>query len=127
MTEPHSAVDSTADITLGDNPYAMLGVSRTASLDEIKQAYFAQVRQHPPEREPEVFKRIRAAYDQLRTPEKRIEADMRFLEEWPAPTRAPRLPALDLTIHWQDILAILKADSDLGHVDARADFREVRL
>ena len=30
----------------------------TASAAEIKQAYFTQVRAHPPERDPEAFKRI---------------------------------------------------------------------
>jgi curved DNA-binding protein CbpA len=107
------------------DPYAVLQVSRTATLDEIKQAYFAQVRQHPPEREPEAFKRIRAAYDQLKTPEKRIEADMRLLEEWPA--RAVRVPDLDLSIHLEDVLTIFKAETDLERANLRQDFREVRL
>ena len=85
-----------------ENPYAALGLNRAATLDEIKQAYFNQVRQHPPEREPDAFKRIRAAYDQLKTPEKRVEADMRLLEDFApakagASARAARLPELDLT------------------------------
>ena len=89
-----------------ENPYAVLGLNRTATLDEIKLAYFLQVRQHPPEREPEAFKRIRAAYDQLKTPEKRVEADMRVLEDLP-PTKAVRLPELDLTIHENRYMDVL--------------------
>jgi curved DNA-binding protein CbpA len=112
-------------IELFSDPYAVLEVSRTATLDEIKQAYFAQVRLHPPEREPEAFKRIRAAYDQLKTPEKRVEADMHLLEEWPA--RAVRTPGLDLAIHAQDVLTLFKAGTELERVDVRQDFREVRL
>jgi curved DNA-binding protein CbpA len=107
------------------DPYVVLEISRTATLDEIKQAYFAQVRQHPPEREPVAFKRIRAAYDQLKTPEKRVEADMRLLEEWPA--RPVRMPEFDLAIHPEDVLAIFKAETDLARSDLRQDFREVRL
>jgi curved DNA-binding protein CbpA len=107
------------------NPYAVLEISLTATLDEIKQAYFAQVRLHPPEREPEAFKRIRAAYDQLKTPEKRIEADMRLLEEWPA--RGARAPELDLSVHPEDVLTIFKAETDLERANLRQDFREVRL
>ena len=51
----------------GADPYAALGVAPTASDDEVKQAYFAQVRAHPPESDPQAFKRIRAAYERLRT------------------------------------------------------------
>jgi curved DNA-binding protein CbpA len=109
-----------------ENPYVVLGLDRTATLDEIKQAYFLQVRQHPPEREPDAFKRIRAAYDQLKTPEKRIEADMRVLEDFP-PARAVRLPDLDLTIHAEDVLSLLKTNTDLTRTNFRDDFREVRL
>jgi len=44
-----------------ESPYAILGVERTATEAEIKRAYFARVREHPPERDPEGFKRVRAA------------------------------------------------------------------
>jgi curved DNA-binding protein CbpA len=112
---------------VNENPYAILGLAPTATLEEIKQAYFSQVRQHPPEREPEAFKRIRAAYDQLKSPEKRIEADMHLLEEWPASARAARPPEFDLSIHPEDVLALLKANTDLTRTNFRQDFREVRL
>jgi curved DNA-binding protein CbpA len=111
----------------GRDSYAVLGVDRAATADEIKQAYFTQVRLHPPEREPEVFKRIREAYDRLRTPEKRIEADMGLLGDWPAPVRTTRLPEWDLYLHVADVLTILKADTDLTQTDFFRDFREVHL
>ena len=111
---------------LEENPYAVLGVGRTATNEEIKQAYFAQVRQHPPEREPAAFKRIRAAYDRLRTPERRVEADLQQFEPWPAPARA-RKPRLDLAIHPEHVLAVAAAGSDLERTDFRGDYREVRL
>ena len=66
------------------DPYAELGLAETATEADIKQAYFAQVRAHPPETDSQGFKRIRAAYERLRTPEKRLETDM------PAPGQMAR-------------------------------------
>jgi len=50
------------------NPYEVLGVGPEASADEIRQRYLTLVRQFPPEREPQRFAQVRAAYDQLRDP-----------------------------------------------------------
>jgi hypothetical protein len=55
--------------------YEVLGVGRTAAPEEIKRSYFARVRQYPPERFPEEFKELRAAYDTLSDKEKRAEYD----------------------------------------------------
>jgi curved DNA-binding protein CbpA len=109
-----------------EDPYAVLGMARNATSDEIKSAYFAQVRQHPPERDPDTFKRIRAAYDQLKAPDKRLEADMRLLEDLP-PIAMPSLPQLDLSIHAEDVLTLAKARTDLVRRDFSADFRDVHL
>ena len=109
-----------------EDPYAVLDVARTATPDEIKQAYFAQVRLHPPERDAEQFKRIRASYDKLKSPDKRLEADMQLLEDLPA---LPTLPApeLDLSIAVEDVLVVAKAGTDLARHNFSADFRDVRL
>src|SRR5437879_666487 len=72
-------------VTAGGNPYKVLGIERDASEAEIKRAYFTLVREHPPERDPDGFKRIRAAYEQLRTSGERAETDL-FLIEGPADT-----------------------------------------
>lgn len=45
--------------------YDLLEVPPTSTADEIKRGYFKQVRQHPPEKEPEKFKLIRSAYETL--------------------------------------------------------------
>jgi curved DNA-binding protein CbpA len=59
-----------------DDPYKTLGVESNATEAEIKQAYFALVRNHPPESDPEGFKRIRAAYEKLRSRGERAETDL---------------------------------------------------
>lgn len=109
------------------DPYAVLGLSRTASAAEIRQAYFALVRAHPPEREPDTFKRIRAAYEQLRDSERRLEADMLLFNPWPAPARTRRPPKLDLTLHHEDVLRAARALTDLERRDWREHFKKVEL
>ncbi|RKG77370.1 J domain-containing protein [Corallococcus terminator] len=53
------------------NPYTVLGVPRDADARTIKKAYFDLVRQNPPETHPEVFKRLREAYELLSDAEAR--------------------------------------------------------
>lgn len=55
--------------------YQVLEVSSQASTDEIKRAYFRLVRKYSPEKEPERFKQIRAAYDTLCDPKARSNYD----------------------------------------------------
>ena len=50
---------------------ALLGVPAEASEAEIRSAYLEQVRQHPPDRDPESFERIRDAYEAMRDPRQR--------------------------------------------------------
>lgn len=109
------------------DPYGELGLTRTATADEIKRVYFALVRAHPPEREPDTFKRVRAAYEQLRDPERRLEADMKLLQEWPAPSRTRRAPKLDLTLHDEDVLEAARSASDLERRDWRDHMAEIDL
>jgi curved DNA-binding protein CbpA len=56
------------------DPFAVLGVEETASDEAIREAYMAAIRTSPPDRDPEGFRRIREAYEQLRDPEHRINA-----------------------------------------------------
>ena len=51
-----------------DEARALLGVSAEADEAEIRRAYLEKVRQHPPDRDPELFERVRDAYDRLRDP-----------------------------------------------------------
>ena len=69
--------------TTNESPYQLLGITREASEAEIKRAYFSLVREHPPERDPEGFKRVRAAYEKLRTVNQRAETDLFLVEDQP--------------------------------------------
>jgi curved DNA-binding protein CbpA len=109
------------------DPYATLGLTRAASAAEVKQAYFALVRAHPPEREPEAFKRIRAAYEQLRDPQRRAETDMLLLEPWPEPSRRRRPPQPVLSLQPADVIAAVRALTDLERSDWREHYGKVAL
>ncbi|MDR2070146.1 MAG: DnaJ domain-containing protein [Treponema sp.] len=55
--------------------YELLEVEKTADQTQIKRGYFNQVRKYPPERFPEEFKALRAAYETLSDEKKRAEYD----------------------------------------------------
>jgi curved DNA-binding protein CbpA len=88
------------------DPYAVLGVPATATADEIRRAYLRQVRVHHPDTRPahlqskpfddEPIRRIVAAYDLLRDPERRARYDRALTRADSVAkrsTRAPRAPA----------------------------------
>jgi DnaJ-domain-containing protein 1 len=54
------------------DPREVLGVSPEAGEEEIRAAYLRNVKEHPPDRSPEEFERIRDAYDSLRDPRRRM-------------------------------------------------------
>ena len=54
------------------DPGEVLGVGQDAGEEEIRAAYLRQVKEHPPDRSPEEFERIRDAYDSLRDPRRRM-------------------------------------------------------
>jgi len=55
------------------DPYATLGLSPHADEAEVRRRYLELVREFPPDRAPERFATIRAAYDELRDPARRLE------------------------------------------------------
>jgi curved DNA-binding protein CbpA len=109
------------------DPYEVLGIARTATATALKQAYFALVRAHPPERDPEMFKQVRAAYERLRDPAARTESDMLLLERWPTPARQRRAPKLDLAVQPADVISAARALTDLERSDWREHYGKVKL
>ncbi|WP_263818935.1 J domain-containing protein [Salinibacter sp.] len=62
-------------MTGSQSHYDTLGVSEDASEEEIKEAFFELVREHPPEQDPDAYQRLREAYDVLSDPVSRREYD----------------------------------------------------
>jgi curved DNA-binding protein CbpA len=102
-----------------------LGVARGATMREIKRAYFALVREHPPEEAPDTFKLIRAAYEKLRSADAKAETDL-FLFQPPYPWEPrKRRRRIDLEVHKEDIWRLLRQHGDLGRTDFKDDYRPI--
>jgi len=110
------------------DPYQVLGLRPGASHEEVRRAYFQRVRAHPPERDPETFKAIRAAYEQLCHSTEVQDALFQLCEpgEWPL-DRIRVKAKVDTEFHPEDVIAVLRAWSELGREDFSGDFREVDL
>lgn len=110
-----------------NDPYAVLGLQRGATLREIKRAYFSLVREYPPEEEPESFKIIRAAYEKLRNPDVKSETDL-FLFQPPYPWEPrKRRPHLDLEVHIEDLLDLLEERIAVSPGDFKDEYKPVKL
>lgn len=96
------------------SPYTVLGLDEQANAEEVRRAYFRLVRQYPPETYPEDFKRVRAAYDTLRSPMRRAEL---ALESFDA-----HVTEIDL-----DLLEALAGEPAAGDLDAAALLLAVEL
>lgn len=58
------------------DPFTVLGVADDADDPEIRRRYLALVREYPPDRAPERFQELRAAYDALSDERKRLETKL---------------------------------------------------
>ncbi len=54
-----------------DDPCEILGLAPGAGDDDVREAYLRKVKEHPPDRDPEEFERIRDAYQLLQGPRQR--------------------------------------------------------
>jgi len=59
-----------------DDPYDVLGLTQDAVESEIRQRYLELVRAFPPERAPERFAAVHAAYQALRDPAARLNLQL---------------------------------------------------
>ncbi len=110
-----------------DDPYAVLGLERGSTQRQVKRGYFRLVRKYPPETEPEAFKLLRSAYEQLRSAEVKAETDL-FLFRPPYPWEPrKRRRRLDLEVHAEDAMRLLEHYGDLGRTEFPEDFRPVEL
>lgn len=57
---------------MNTNPFALLGIDEEADDAAVRQAYLRRVRESPPDRDPERFQTVRAAYEQIATPRQRL-------------------------------------------------------
>ncbi len=72
-----------------DDYYALLGVSRNASMQEVKVAYKKKILKYHPDKNPDgadIFKEVNQAYDTLKNPATREKYDLSFFAFIP-PTR----------------------------------------
>ncbi len=53
--------------------YLALGLTPSATREEVRRRYLALIRAHPPSREPEYSQRIVAAYEALKDDRSRVE------------------------------------------------------
>ncbi len=109
------------------NPYQVLGVSSVADQATIKRAYFALIRQYPPEKDADTFKIIRRAYEQLKSSSRRAETDSLLPKKPPIWTPPQQLPLIDTTFHPDDILWALRHWGDVGRTDFQNDFKSINL
>jgi curved DNA-binding protein CbpA len=62
------------------DPYEIFGLNSDAGENEIRQRYLELVREFPPDRAPDRFAAIHAAYDSLRNPAERLHAQIFRIE-----------------------------------------------
>ena len=110
-----------------ENPYQVMGLGSTATEQEIRRAYFELVREHPPERDPDQFKRIRTAYEILRDPARRAQWDLFVALQPPTLLPSRRRPKPDLAFHREDVMWTLRQEIRSGLHDAESDFRPIEL
>lgn len=58
------------------DPYLILGLARDADDETVHAAYLRAVKACPPERDPQRFEVLRAAYEALRTRRERLAHDL---------------------------------------------------
>ena len=87
-----------------NDSHEILGLTKDAGAEAIRQRYLQLVRQNPPERCPERFAEIHAAYEQLKNPVNRIHEQL----------FAPARESLDdIIAHVKQRMAVQRIDLDL--------------
>lgn len=95
-----------------DNYYAILGVSPSADLAVIKQAYYKQLKTLHPDLNPHPAShyltiRLNKAFTILSQPDLRLIYDQSLYQSCPLPSPASRLTHLSFIILWCITLALI--------------------
>ncbi len=108
------------------NPYEILAIKQDASPGEIKKAYFRLVKKYTPEKEPEKFKTIRLAYEQLKSHSTRAKTDFFVLKKPSADlVSLPETAAASLDISLEDAISAVEIlVSDIYRSDFADDYTE---
>jgi len=107
---------------ISSDPFQLLGVSPEATDEDVRSAYFQKVKEFPPERDPEGFKRIRKAYDSLRNQEDRILVLLsRYHPPPPLEDIMEVKPAERLPLEFEDLKRILLSVTDLERNSFKSD------
>ena len=108
-----------------ENPYDVLGIPRNAPSDDIKKAYFSLIRKHPPEKNPQGFKRIRLAYDSLKDMDKRSRTDLFLFSD---PYQEFKVDPVEEAeyVRKLDMRVVISLLSDLARTDFSNDFNKIK-
>jgi curved DNA-binding protein CbpA len=63
-------------LSVTKDPFATLGIDEDADDEAVRQSYLALVRRFSPDREPERFQEIRAAYEAISNERARLEVKL---------------------------------------------------
>jgi molecular chaperone DnaJ len=108
------------------NPFDVLNVDEDASDTDVKKAYFQMVRQFTPEKHAERFKQIREAYDLLKDPSQRLEAEVFSFMKPSSPSGSEVASTPPIQLDGDVFLAWVKQTlTDLERTDFTSDFNEV--
>ena len=108
------------------NPFDVLSVDEDASDADVKKAYFQMVRQFTPEKHAERFKQIREAYDLLKDPSRRLEAEVFSFTKPSSEPVSEVASTPPVQLNGDVFLAWVKQTlTDLERTDFTSDFNEV--
>ena len=88
--------------------YKLLGIKRDASKADIKRAYYSQVKIYSPEKDPERFKALRAAYEFLADDKKRADYDKYAAQPTKVASIAQEARRLMYDSHYAEAIELLK-------------------
>jgi len=109
------------------DPYRVLGIDPTAGPDEIRSTYLKLLRAHPPEKDPERFKTIRAAYEKLKDETQRIRTAVMHMDLSDAGDAVPfpEVPSAPPLFEAGDLWEILLAAGEFHNRDFREDLTDI--